>query len=295
MNSLEDQLNTRYNLAIQSHSERDFYMRVYDYMNFIFSDPNLKRIWDESEKEYDKSHTHIVSNFHGIIDVKNGMANAYKLESFNLYSVGLPLWGKIYLPIHEYEKSKKSIDEENLLAIILVHGADAALKMGQWAKSEFRRYNEWYDGKRNFYESALQNFHSYFLRELSNTKSEKKPGVDSNKEKQTILSFNSTTGDFSFFKIVGNLSPGSREFKVFQALYEASENQLTYLELIKTYVPHVEKESKALKDDLYIIIKNIKNDFQILPKRKAGLPDIFKNIKNYGYRLDLSHSRIKPD
>jgi len=105
-----------------------------------------------------------------------------------------------------------------------------------------------------------------------------------NQKKQNNFKFNKDTGDFVFNETKGNLTINSQEYKVLKNLLFAENNQVDYFTLIKNIWTNRE-DSKTNRNDLSLVIKRIKTILKILPKKNAKNPDIFKNIKGFGYRI----------
>jgi len=135
-----------------------------------------------------------------------------------------------------------------------------------------------------------------FLDDVRKRINELEKGTLSESVKNEIpLCLNLRTGDFSFYNTKGNFSPAGQEFKVLKTLYEDKDHQAKYLALIQSYRPLIEEATKGQKDDLYLIIRNIKEVLNILPATETSNQDVFKNIKSYGYRLIFNLNEIKPE
>jgi hypothetical protein len=142
-----------------------------------------------------------------------------------------------------------------------------------WNEEDCNKKCNWYDNKRDRYQNRLNQFHATFLKTL---------------EKPADFQFDLKTGDFIFYNTHGNLPLGGQEFKVFSTLYSSLDFQADYLRLIKSYNPTVEIAQKSHRDDLFVIIRNLKERLNILPATKTSNSDIFKNNKKIGYRLVFS-------
>ena len=95
------------------------------------------------------------------------------------------------------------------------------------------------------------------------------------------------TGDFTFYKTTGNFPFGGKEFLVITTLYQTNSHMVSYLELIQSYNTNIEQATKAQKDDLYLVIRDIKKRLNISSEAETTNPDIIKNVKGFGYRLIL--------
>lgn len=88
---LIDGLDTRYNTVLYSKSDRDFYMSLYHYYDYIYKTPELKTILDQSEQEYAvKFYDEIWKEKRKYTEeeLDDRSAQVSKLERFNLYAVG---------------------------------------------------------------------------------------------------------------------------------------------------------------------------------------------------------------
>lgn len=101
-------------------------------------------------------------------------------------------------------------------------------------------------------------------------------------EIQTVsgtLKLNENTGSLSLSDVSGKTNPSSQEYKILSALMSNDDNQATYSELLNG------NTSKVNIRNLGFTVRNLKKILGILPKKTRGNHDIFKNIKNYGYKL----------
>ena len=95
---------------------------------------------------------------------------------------------------------------------------------------------------------------------------------------------NLKNGDFVLNEIKGTFPLVSQEYKVIKKLIKSESFQSDYEELVKSVWSN-RNNSKASRNDLSLVIKKIKTKLNILPKKKSNNDDIFKNIKNFGYRI----------
>jgi len=287
MGTVASYLKNHYRAVIQSSSEPLFYKNVHAYLNFVLKNPDLALIMDESEKEYLIKHKEIWGDKKSTTNrqLEEKEEQTHRLEQFSLYAKDFAfLYTRIYAFIEEYKNHTEPDERPYLQAIIMLRGIDR-IKSTLWHKEDLEQYSRWYTGKRKEYESRLRQFHADLLTRIEKPKDYKKETpVKSN----LPLSFNTRTGDFVFYKTKGNLSLGGQEFKVFSTLYNSPDFQADYLKLIQSYNPTVEVAHKAYRDDLFVIIRNIKERLNILPTTKTSNPDIFKNNKKIGYRLVFS-------
>ncbi|MEK7095094.1 MAG: hypothetical protein AAB917_00355 [Patescibacteria group bacterium] len=293
MKDLIDGLNTRYNICAQTTSEREFYLLLYYYFDYIIKTPELHSVFEQSEHEYHQAHGKLWSKPR-LTDEEADIAEAktIKLEKFNLFSVGAWIHGRIYLPVDDYRNTDDPDYRQDPVAVILLKGYDYT-KTLQWRFPEIterlRVLNRWFEGKRDRYEKDLRQFHLMFLDELDKIKVGEKPLVSIEKNYSTPFSFNERTGDFTFLKTKGNISPGSQEYKVFITLYNGNEYMAEYLDILKSISPNIESVTKVNKATLHTIIRNVKEKLGILPETEASNPDIIRNIPKLGYRLVFEH------
>lgn len=101
------------------------------------------------------------------------------------------------------------------------------------------------------------------------------------------LFFDFETGDFVLNKTKGNLTLNGQEFNFVKMVLQSPNYQSDYATLIST-IWKGRTSSKSSKNDLAQLVKKLKKTFKILPTKSAENPDIFKNVKGYGYRLVVS-------
>lgn len=112
------------------------------------------------------------------------------------------------------------------------------------------------------------------------TKSNRKIIKGTNNE----LSFDFETGDFILNKTRGNLTLNSQEYNFLATILNAQNYQSDYKSLILS-IWNNRENSKSSRSDLAQLVKKVKKALKILPTKAAENPDIFKNVKSYGYRL----------
>jgi len=291
METLIHTLEIRYEAALKSSSDPTFYQNVHDYIDVVIKNPELAKIMDESENDYLIKHSNLWrphANDEKELDRRSD--ETYRIERFSLYaSHYCTLLVRIYWPI-EYYKNPLDEFEGRLdpVAMLMIRGLERTKEMKLWSNDYLKSHYKWFDGQRKRYEDDLRQFHADFLTELYKTDSKtiNKPAVVENPKPPLVM--NMRTGDFSFYKTTGNFSPVGQEFKVLRTLYEDKDCQASFLSLLQSYMPNLEKENKAHKDALYQVIRNVKEKLGILPEGKASNPDIFKTVKGFGYRLILS-------
>ena len=198
----------------------------------------------------------------------------FNLERLSLYCNFSLILVRIYWPIDDLRKTIGSDAEQDPVALLMLKGIKN-IKTKRWSKETLRVHNNWFDGKRSQYETSLRRFHTQLVSAVGNAK-------DTEGEKTPLprkaFYFNPRTGDFRISGVSGNFNPKGQEFNVFRTLYESPEYIAPYLELIRSFRPHVEQASKAQKDDLFKIVDSIRKS---LDTQK----DVLQNVKNHGYRL----------
>lgn len=189
MTDLAESLNTRLNLAVQSTSDRDFYQCLYHYFDFIEKTPELKKIFEDSEKDYSEKHGKRWEKRPMTDDeAEEAESQTIKLERFNLYAVGCTIYVRIYLPIDDYKNTDAPDNKQDPVALLLVRGMDYTVKLKKWSEKTLKIYNKWFDGKRNLYESELKRFHVMLLDELAKPKprTTSKPEIIFDKENSIL-------------------------------------------------------------------------------------------------------------
>lgn len=167
MSNTTDGLNIRFDVALRSISEREFYQSLYYYFDFIHKAPELKAIFEQSEREYSKKHFELWRK-RPMTDEEADEASAQttKLERFNLFAVGSLSYVRIYLPIDDYRNTDEPDSEQDPVAVMLMRGVDYAASLGRWSKAALNRDNTWFKDKRSLYETNLRRFHIMLLDEL---------------------------------------------------------------------------------------------------------------------------------
>ena len=172
MQEFIDGLNTRFDIAFKTDTDREFYVSLYYYFEYILTTPTLKEIFARSEHEYHQAFGEIWKERKKYteeeLDIKS--AEVSKLERFNLYALGCNIEAHIYLPIDDYRNERDPKDRRDPVGVILMRGLNYAIRLGKWNEKNLRSYYRWFDGKRNEYEVELRRFHLMFLEELGKVK-----------------------------------------------------------------------------------------------------------------------------
>lgn len=309
MESFIANLKTHYSAVLESGSDGAFYQGVHDYIDYILRTPALATIINKSEEEYKNRHKEIWGDKPSATDREADEKEeaTHRLEHFSLYAADYAiLFARIYVWLEEYKNATEPDPRPYPAAIVMLRGING-IDTKLWSKKTLEQYGKWYTGKRKMYENRLKNFHNSFMTELEKIPKQNDPVVKTEKitsapiainqpEKPTIpLSLNLRTGDFVFYNTKGNFSPAGQEFKVLKALYNDKDYQATYLSLLQSYNPGIESVSKTHKSALSLVIRNIKQELQILPESKTSNPDVFKNYRNLGYRLVFEPEKVRTE
>ena len=99
------------------------------------------------------------------------------------------------------------------------------------------------------------------------------------------LTFNKISGDFILGETRGTLGSGTQEFKLMLKLLTSKLYQSKYDDLLVEFYPEQKISATIMRQFLSQIIRNIKEKMKILPKNKNSNPDIFINLRNFGYRI----------
>lgn len=168
MDSIITGLNKRYDIVTQSTSDKEFYLNLHQYEDFIEKNETLKAVIDTSQREYAKAMYSIWGEYRQYtqeeLDEKSSQVS--KLERFNLYALRAGCYVRVYLPIEDYKTTSELDDRQDPAVVILMRGFDYALKLKRWDKEELKQYQKWFEG-RGVYEPELRRFHLTLLDELN--------------------------------------------------------------------------------------------------------------------------------
>ncbi len=302
-------LKIRYEAVLQSSSDPLFYKNVHRYIDYIVKTPELAKVINKSENEYNKKHREIWSIRKDNDEEIDDQADfTDKLESFSLYASDYAfLYVRIYFPIEDYLITNDPDHRQDPVALLMLKGIKNILSknwdkrkseaISRWSKKRLEMYNRWFEGKRMSYQNHLQQFHFEFLSVINDLRLKTENTILVQEQENTTIpiSFNERTGDFSYLKTKGNFSPISPEFKVFNLLLHSKDYFTEYLPLLKAILPHAETVTKVNKANLHIIIRNIKEKLYILPESKTSNYDLIKNIPKLGYRLIFEAGKEIPE
>jgi len=279
-------LQTRYDAVFQSSSDSLFYQNLHHYFDLIEKTPSLKRLIDESQKEYSERHSGVwrerpKTDEEG--DVKAELTD--RVERFNLYAQGCTMYMRVYMPIEDYKHSTEPEDKQDPVALLMLRGIDRIFTK-KWSRERLELYNRWFDGKRPFYEKELRQFHLLLIAAMENMESVEPEVVQERSVPKIPIQFNDRTGDFEYLGKRDTLTPKSQEYKVFTVLLDSEDNHATYLDLIRAMHPSAKGDTKSERADLYKVIRRL--------EKKIGA-NVFKNMRRVGYRLVFPRSNGKSE
>lgn len=107
-----------------------------------------------------------------------------------------------------------------------------------------------------------------------------KSGSLSCRLKSGSLGFNVKTGIAKLNGVEAQLNPKSREASVLYRLMTSEEGQATYEELLGGRGTSIDEKRK-----LTFVIRNLKEELGILPRKKAKNKNVIRNLKGLGYQL----------
>ncbi len=280
-------LNRRFDFATNCKSEREFYEYVYHYFDYIHKTPALLGIFESAQREYSRKHGEIWEKprYETEEELEVRAQATYKMEHFDMFAIASGMYVRIYWKIDNYRNTSEPDAYQDSMAVALIKGPEYAAKVcstrypergGSYKKQILKQYKNWYENKREFYGRELRDFHFLLLNAVEAV-------TPKNDEVDPDFKFDITTGDFTYGKATGTLTPKTQEYVVFKYLYE--NLSASYLDIIHQYDKGIEPPLKAYKSDLYIIIRNIKQKFGILPNGKDANPDFIVNVRDFGYRL----------
>jgi hypothetical protein len=297
MKELLDVLKTHYETAINSKSDSLFYRNVHEYVDWIFKNPKLNSILEESSKDYGIKHRDIWKiEAEKQKEIDEMARRTYKLEKFSLYAnYFVDLEMRIYWPIEIYKTSDEPDYLQDPFAVMLLNNGYSNLPIKEWRKLSFEKnrpdlwgksnletYDNWFKGKRENYEIKLKQFHADFLTEISRVNIQ---DLFETQKEELPLKLNFRTGEFTYCKTSGTIPLKTKEFKILSSLLYSKDYFSDYLSLCKATSQGITEVRKAHKDELTQTIKDLKMRLKILPKTKTSNPDIFKVIKKVGYQL----------
>ena len=113
MDNLITGLNKRYDIVIQSTSDKEFYLNLHQYFDYIYKNEALKAFIDNSQKVYSKAMYEIWGDYRPYTqeELDTNSAKVSKLERFNLYALQAGIYVRVYLPIEDYKTTTETDDK----------------------------------------------------------------------------------------------------------------------------------------------------------------------------------------
>ena len=142
---------------------------------------------------------------------------------------------------------------------------------------------DYMDQKGSIVIHTKDNFEKNFLNLYLDEEDEDSLKIDGKKGQ---IAFCLKTGDFIFNNLKGNLLINSHQYKFFEHLFLSEKNQSAYENLIKK-IWKVKTDNSTNRRELSDVLKKIKKSLNILPKGKNSKPDIFENMRGYGYKINM--------
>jgi hypothetical protein len=168
MDTLITGFNKRYDIVTQSTSDKEFYLNLHQYFDYIYKNGALKAFIDNSQKVYAKAMYEIWGNYRPYTqeELDTNSAKVSKLERFNLYALQAGIYVRVYMPIEDYKTTPEEDSHQDPVVVILMRGFDYALSLNTWSKSELKEHQKWFEG-RGRYEPELRRIHLILLDELN--------------------------------------------------------------------------------------------------------------------------------
>lgn len=283
-------LNKHFDIVTTSKTEHDFYMNVYRYFDYIFIHPQLKQLYEKAENDYRKKSIDIWAGYeyHKDNDGDRRSSETFLMERFDMFCHAAYLEGRVYEKIKHYQECDTPDTCGDFYGALLVRGLNFVLKNHKPNYPSLRNrkrditqtYNNWYKNQRDRYQYELGQFHMMFLVEVEKIELTEVPEM-----KKFTPFLNLETGDFHYMGSRGNFTISGQEFNVLKTLSESPNYQATYLKLVQSFIPSVERVTSVQKDALRTVIRNIKEKLGVLPKSPHSKKDPFKVIRLYGYKL----------
>lgn len=170
-------LKERYEIAVSSSSEREFYENVYYYFDYIHRKPELLKIFEDSQRVYSKKHGDIWDKprYESEEELNIRSEKTYKMEHFDMFATACGMYMRIYLKINNYKTAVEPDSHQDPMAVALIKGPEYASEQyfkryperGRGVKKDItKNYKSWFEDKRPFYERELRSFHLMFLDEI---------------------------------------------------------------------------------------------------------------------------------
>ena len=299
--SLTETLNKRFDVVVNSLTEKDFYLNCYYYFDYIYEHPELLKIYEDAYVTYTRKFGDIWADWNDkrreYLDsgrtieppeITTQPEEVSRLEKFDMYCNACGLDVRVYQPIKHYKECEHELCGD-YNGSLLLNGLDFTLKR---YKKDYRNlnkqisstYKHWYEGQREHYQAELSRFHIEFIEEVGKLSLVEVPHTT---EIKPFLNLN--TGDFMYFGKQGNFPISGQDFKILRILQDSIDKPVPYLKLIQAIIPSVTEVREVHKMALRDVIKNIKRKLGVLPKGSASKPDPIKMVRQHGYRLEIPH------
>jgi hypothetical protein len=167
-------INKRYDIMVASKTEQDFYLNVYQYYDYIFTNPFLYNLYTEGDKAYRMKADVIWSSSDRSIpeNVKHQSQLTHKMEQVDMYCNGCCLEGRLYRPLKDYYETGEPDMLQDPFAVAIVKGIDYAAEVCSkrpyaGSKKEIKKgFNNWFKNQRDGYQQELTTFHIQFIRQI---------------------------------------------------------------------------------------------------------------------------------
>jgi len=289
-------LNRRYNTTLETSSNKEFFLSVHKYCDYLEKNETLKKILIESYKEYTKLHQEVWDfgkecQTEEEADMKGNQT--VKIETFNLFALYANIFVRVYERIEYYITTNNPDENQDPSVVILMRGLKYATNLKRWSKETLKSKYNWF-ANRDSYEKELRIFHSALLDELELLQSDKPevphqdeivPVVQNEKYKISFIMNRSLLkiNDKEISITLKNDPPVAHY--VLEYIFENEEGlqaQSFYSEIIESKFPNSNKNNKSIYD----ACKDINNKVS----KQANLPDflIIKSGKS-------AYVEINPD
>ncbi len=161
------QLNTHFNSALRSKTEREFYQGLYVYYDFVTKTPELFEIFKKSETEHRWRHSVVAK-----MKPDRRRHAIEKFEQTSLYANAIEAYAHVYEPIFEYKNSDAPDIEKDPLAVILMHGLNYALELNKWPAKDLRTFSRLFSNRSKEYDLQFRQVQALFLEKLAGVKTE---------------------------------------------------------------------------------------------------------------------------
>lgn len=303
MPTFVDSLKTRYDAVFQTDTDSLFYQNLHHYFDFVVKTPVLNELFEASEKDYYAKHGAIWGREKCKTDKEADEKHelTMRLERFNMFCHGCTILVRVYLPLEDYKNNTEPEFEQDPVAVLMIRGIKninpdyAKENPFKWNLKHLKMHNRWFEGQRGRYEQDLRQFHLALLAAIEDAEATKSKPVQAPPAPKLPLIFYYSTGDFRFYAASGTLAPTTQMYKILSALLSAENYRASFLELWQSIYPQAADISKPQKQQLSLIIRNIKQELGILPKTEQSNSDIIESVHRFGYRLVFSDEKTSAE